>query len=265
MTVQDIRAAFEQAKSQNRVAFIPYVTAGFPEKNATVNHLLSLQKGGADIIELGVPFSDPVADGPTIQMANQIALEGGVNVRECLEFVKKSRSCGLTIPVILMGYFNPFLQYGEGLVADCADASISGFIVVDLTGPEREEFARKCLVNNLAFIPLVSPTSTEARISEISSFCSGYVYCVSVAGVTGVRSELPEDLSSIVERIKKHFDLPVAVGFGLSTRKHVKELYQYAEGAVMGSIIIKTIENAGSSPDVQNTALEAFVKKVTTD
>lgn len=262
MTIKHISDAFSYAKGQGRTAFIPYVTAGFPNSNATVEIMLALQMGGADIIELGVPFSDPIADGPTIQKANQIALQTPITIKTCLEYTKQARQKGLTIPVILMGYYNPFLQYGESLQADCSAATISGFIVVDIAGLEMEQFATRCAPHDLAFIPLIAPTTTEARMSDISKFASGYVYCVSVTGITGVRDELPKDLDKTTSRVKKFIKLPLAVGFGLSTRKHVVDLYQYADGAVMGSIIIRTIMEAGNCIDIQCNALTRFVKSV---
>uniref|UniRef100_A0A7S2WBY2 tryptophan synthase n=1 Tax=Mucochytrium quahogii TaxID=96639 RepID=A0A7S2WBY2_9STRA len=266
MTVKDLQAVFAKCKAENRAAFVPYVTAGFPSKDATVEQMLALQEGGADIIELGMPFSDPMADGPTIQASSFAALAQGVVLKDCFEFTKQARKRGLTCPVILMGYCNPFVQHGEeNLVNDSADATISGFIVVDLSGREAVQFAKTCAKRDLAYVPLVAPTSTDKRLAEIGAYASGYVYCVSVAGVTGARDELPEDLGDFCKRVKKHFTVPLCVGFGLNKRSHVTQVAKVAEGAVIGSQIIKTIEAAGSDVKAQCDALRSYAKSVTTD
>lgn len=266
MTIPDLEKAFAKAADEKRAAFVPYVTAGYPTKEATVPHMLAMQEGGADVIELGVPFSDPLADGPTVQKSSFEALKNGIKLQDVLEMVKEARKQGLTVPVILMGYWNPFAQYGEEkLVKDCAEATISGFIAVDLSGPEAVAFAKTCAAGNLAYVPLVAPTSTDKRLGEIAEFGSGYVYCVSVTGITGARDKLPEDLKEFTDRVRSHFKIPLVVGFGLNTREHVKEVHKYAEGAVMGSIIIKTIESAGESVDAQCDALRKFIKGVTSD
>jgi tryptophan synthase len=225
MTLSDLAKTFAACAAAKRAAFIPFVTAGFPTQGCTVAQMLAMQEAGADIIELGMPFSDPLADGPTIQKSSFVALAGGVHMRDCLRFVKEARAQGLTVPVVLMGYYNPFAQYGEQkLVDDCAAATISGFIVVDLSGPEAERFAKCCATKSLAYVPLVAPTSTDKRLAEVAKFSSGYVYCVSVTGITGARDQLPEDLREFTDRVKKHFKIPLAIGFGLNTREHVKQV-----------------------------------------
>ncbi|GBG31078.1 Tryptophan synthase alpha chain [Hondaea fermentalgiana] len=266
MTIADLEKTFAKTAEEKRAAFIPYVTAGYPEKAATVPIMLAMQEGGADVIELGMPFSDPLADGPVVQESSFVALQHGVTVADCLAMVKEARGKGLTVPVILMGYWNPFAQYGEEkLVEDCREATISGFIAVDLSGPEAERFAKTCAAGELAYVPLVAPTSTDKRLGEVAQFGSGYVYCVSVTGITGARDKLPEDLKEFTDRVKSHFKIPLAVGFGLNTRQHVVEVNNYADGAVMGSVVIKTIKNAGESIDAQCDAVRSFVKSVTSD
>mmetsp|Transcript_8806 Transcript_8806/g.15500 ORF Transcript_8806/g.15500 Transcript_8806/m.15500 type:complete len:266 (-) Transcript_8806:28-825(-) len=264
MTIADLEKTFAECKAKGRAAFVPYITAGYPTKDATVEQMLALQEGGADVIELGMPFSDPIADGPTVQKSSFVALQQGVQLKDCFEFTKQARAKGLTVPVILMGYYNPFAQFGEeNLAKACVDATISGFIVVDLTGPEVVRFAKICAAHDLAYVPLVAPTSTDKRLAEVAEFASGYVYCVSVTGITGARSELPPDLKEFTDRVRSKFNVPLAVGFGLNTREHFVAVSKLAEGAVMGSIIIKTIESGGDSVEGQCEALRNFCKQIT--
>ena len=184
-----VKAAFAKANAENRPAFIPYVTAAFPDADSTVPMLLALQEGGADVIELGMPFSDPMADGPTIQRSSFIGLSNGVTTKSCLESVVEARKRGLTVPVILMTYYNIFSAYGEAkMVKDCAETyGIQGFIVVDLPLEEAAVFSEACKTHDLCFVPLVAPTSQDDRLATIAAHSSGYVYCVSVTGTTGAR------------------------------------------------------------------------------
>jgi tryptophan synthase alpha subunit len=212
-----------------------------------------------------------MADGGTIQKANQMALENGVTVADCIAIVKEARAQGLTVPLVFMGayisqssrkcsalpcafhailraagYYNPFLQYGEGkLVADCAAAGVDGFIVVDLPPEDATAFVAACDVHGLGFTPLVAPTTMSSRFSSIAAVSRGFVYCVSVLGVTGARSVLPEDLHDLIRRVKSHVSLPVAVGFGISTRPQVEALSGVADGVVVGSAIVSRLGSDG--------------------
>jgi tryptophan synthase len=198
------------------------------------------------ILQLGVPFSDPLADGGTIQKANQIALENGVTLRDCITFVHEARSKGLTIPVLFMGYLNPFLQYGyDNLAIDCADAGVDGFIIVDLPPEDCGDFLAVLDKHGLGFVPLVTPTTPSKRFEHIVKYARGFVYLVSVTGVTGARAELPVDLSQFVLRVKETVQLPVAVGFGVSTRDHVLAIGKVSDGVVVGSAIINKLNNEG--------------------
>lgn len=237
-------AVFAASQERGRVAFIPYITAGYPTKSDTVPLLLAMQAGGADVIELGMPFSDPLADGPTIQRASFVALQSGVTMDDVFGFVVEARGLGLTVPVVLMGYYNPFLAYGEAKVVQAAaDAGISGFIVVDLPSDEAKKFCEACSKHSVSFIPLIAPTSTDKRMEQLAAVASGYLYCVSVTGVTGSRSELSSDLGPYMERVKKFFpSVPLAIGFGLSTHEHMKTVDKIAQGAVMGSAVIKAVD-----------------------
>lgn len=238
----ELTSAFTRAKP----AFVGYVTCGFPKLEATVPALLAMQRSGVDVIEVGVPFSDPIADGGTIQRASHIALTNGVHVGDCIAAVREARSKGLTVPVVFMSYYNPILRYGEAkLVDDCADAGVNGFIVVDLPVEECAPFLAQCDRRGLAFVPLVAPTTLDERLTQIAAVARGFVYCVSVLGVTGARTELPPDLAALVARVKAKIPLPVAVGFGISTRAQVASVAAVADGVVMGSAIISALERGG--------------------
>lgn len=240
-----LRAAFASRKPH--AAFVAYLTCGFPDASATVPALLALQAGGADVLELGVPFSDPMADGGTIQRASEVALAGGATLAGCLAAVRAARAAGLTVPVVLMGYYNPALAYGEArLVADAAAAGVSGFILVDLPPEECASFLALCDGAGLAYIPLVAPTTADDRLRALAKVARGFVYCVSVTGVTGARAALDDDLAPFVARVRKHIpDVPLAVGFGISTPEHVAAVGKLADGVVMGSAIIAKLEAGG--------------------
>ncbi|KAJ3312700.1 tryptophan synthetase [Blyttiomyces sp. JEL0837] len=248
---KDLRRAFAAAKQNNRPAFVTYVTAGYPELTDTVDVLLSLQAGGADIIELGVPFSDPIADGPTIQESSfvgtlLVAVSNGVDIPKCLSYVSEARAKGLTVPVVFMGYYNPFLIYGEKkLMEDCAKAGVSGFIVVDLPPEEAVRFRDLCSEHGLSYVPLIAPSTTDIRIKHLTSVADSFIYVVSTLGVTGARTEVSSGLPELVKRIKAHTSLPLAVGFGVSTREHFVQVGSMAEGVVIGSKIINTLKMAG--------------------
>lgn len=259
------RLAEKFANADKKSQFIAYLTAGYPNADETVNLLLSMQAGGADVLELGVPFTDPQADGATIQKANEVALENGVGMKECLNIVKTARAQGLTVPVVLMGYYNPFFSYGlDALMDDSKDAGVDGFIVVDLPPEEGAGFVSAATKRGLTYVPLVSPTSTNERIAYLSSNAGSFMYCVSVTGVTGARGALPTDLKEFIGRVRANSKVPLAVGFGISTPEHVKDVAGVAEGVVVGSAIINTIDaNIDKSPAERAKALETFCSSMT--
>jgi len=265
VSVETVAQVFAKCKAENRPAFIPYLTAGFPQLDSTVDLLLALQRGGADIIELGMPFSDPLADGPTIQKSSFDALRNGVKMEDCFRYVMEAREKGLTTPIIIMGYYNPFMNYGEKkLVDDAVKYTVEGFIVVDLPPDETPTFSELCRSRNLCFVPLVAPTSTDKRLKNLGASTTGYVYCVSLTGVTGSRAELSKDLPAFVERVKKAFHVPLVIGFGLSTPEHVQQVFRLgADGAVVGSSIINEIRKAETDHKAQMEGLEAYVKHMT--
>jgi len=257
-----IRLSTQFADSATKSQLVTYITAGYPNPDETVNLLLAMQEGGANVLELGIPFTDPQADGATIQKANEVALKQGVTLQSCIDMVKLARDKGLTIPVVFMGYFNPFFSYGlDKLMDSCKAAGVDGFIVVDLPPEEGAAFVEKAEARGLSYVPLVSPTSTNDRIEYLSDNAATFMYCVSVTGITGARSALPDDLKQFVARIREHSSSPLAVGFGISTPEHVQEVSQLAEGVVVGSAIINTVDaNMDKTPEQRATALKDFVK-----
>lgn len=259
--MQYLRLANAFSSSKQKAQLVAYLTAGYPNPSETVDLLLAMQAGGADVLELGIPFTDPQADGATIQKANEVALSHGVNLKSCIDIVRQARAKGLTIPLVLMGYYNPFLAYNlDHLMVDSKSAGIDGFIVVDLPPEEGSVFVSKAVKNGLAYVPLVAPTTTDERISYLSTNAGSFMYCVSVTGVTGARGALPADLKNFVQRIRQHSNAPLAVGFGITTPDHVKEVSELAEGVVVGSAIISTIDkNIDKSPEERAAALQAFI------
>ncbi|KAJ3278978.1 tryptophan synthetase, partial [Borealophlyctis nickersoniae] len=257
-----LRSVFEKAKRAKRPVFVTYVTAGYPEMEDTVDVLLGLQEGGADVIELGVPFSDPMADGPTIQDSSFVALQHGIDIPQCLSYVAQARSKGLTVPVVFMGYYNPFLNYGEKkLMEECAKVGVNGFIVVDLPPEEAVKFRDECAQFGLSYIPLIAPSTTDNRIQHLAHVADSFIYVVSTLGVTGARDTVSTDLKPMLERIKKHTDLPLAVGFGVATREHFLEVGAQAEGVVIGSKIITTLKLAEKGQRAEK--VKEFAKNIT--
>ncbi|MBL8046834.1 MAG: tryptophan synthase subunit alpha [Anaerolineales bacterium] len=233
-------------------AFMPYYPLGFPTPEVSVDVIEALAKNGADLIEVGLPFSDPLADGPVIQRATQIALEQGMTVKKALAAVRELRARGVTIPLILMGYYNPMLAYGlEKLAAEASTSGADGFIVPDLPPEESADF--ETAVAPLPQIRMVAPTTPEARLGTVLSGARGFVYMVSLTGVTGTRTALPEGLPEFVSRVKTHTAVPVCVGFGISTPEQARAVGQLADGVIVGSACVRTI---GESATPVQTAAE---------
>ncbi len=238
--------AFRRAQDEKRTGLLPYVTVGFPASvEDTLAIVPAMEAAGALAIELGVPYSDPLGDGPTIQAASYRAVQAGVDARACIEVVVRLREAGVRLPLIFMGYYNQILSYGiDAYARDCADAGLDGMIVLDLP-PEESGAMRDALERReLALISLLAPTSTDERIELGTRDAAGFVYCVSVTGVTGARSEMSKDLPAFVERVRRHTDLPIAVGFGVSERRHVEAIGKYADAAAVGSALIDLIDSA---------------------
>ena len=222
-----------------------------------------MERGGADLIELGMPFTDPIADGPTIQKANTQALKNGVNVKDCLQMVRDARKKGLTAPVLLMGYYNPLLSYGEEkMLKDSKEAGVNGFIMVDLPPEEAVRFRNHCTKAGLSYIPLIAPSTSENRMKLLCKIADSFIYVVSRMGVTGATGTLSADLPALVDRVHKYSgDVPAAVGFGVSTREHFVSVGQISEGVVIGSQIITTIANAPAGQGAK--AVEEYCSKIT--
>jgi tryptophan synthase alpha chain len=245
-----IEKKFAQLKSENRKAFIPYITAGDPSLDATLGLILSMEKAGADLIELGVPFSDPIADGPVIQRASERALKNGVNLQKILELGQNIRKKS-EIPLVLFSYFNPLLNYGlERLGADAVAAGFDGVLASDLTVEESEQFVRVVNRAGLNTIFLVAPTSTAQRMKKIAETSTGFLYAVSRTGVTGEQPELAADLKRFLQILRSYTVLPIAVGFGISQPEHVRAVWQEADAAVVGSSIVKEVEQHIGKPDL---------------
>ncbi|TSB46921.1 tryptophan synthase subunit alpha [Alkalicoccobacillus porphyridii] len=256
----------ETALSKQEKLFIPFITAGDPSGEATIDIALSLQEAGASILELGIPYSDPLADGPVIQAASKRALAGGMTLTKALELVPVMRERGLEIPVIIFTYVNPLLQYGlKRFTEEAASFGVDGILVPDLPYEESDELSSYCEEEDLALISLVAPTSKE-RIEKIANRAQGFLYCVSSLGVTGVREELDPRISTFMDTVRSASRIPIAVGFGISTRTQVQTVNELADGVVVGSALVRQIEEqaeALKSPQQKEVALQrikSFVK-----
>lgn len=235
-----IANAFDQARTQSRCALITYLTAGYPSLDSSPALLMALETGGADIIELGVPFSDPVADGPTIQAASHAALKAGVTPRDCLDLVARVRGHGLRVPILLMGYYNPIHRYGvEAYARACAKVGIDGLIVPDLPLEEAHLLQRACERHGLALVFLVAPTTGESRLAAIAAATRGFLYVVSRLGTTGATLTLDQELLGRLVLVRRHARTPVAVGFGISQAEQARALASQADGIIVGSAIIQ--------------------------
>ena len=235
---------FKQLRAKSEKALVVFVTAGDPHLSQLPAIIDALQKGGADIIELGIPFSDPIADGPTIQAASQRALDAGATPRGVLESLHE---CDSKVPIVLMGYYNPVLRYGLSAFADAAhSAGARATIISDLTPEESEEWCEASRDNQLDTIFLAAPTSTEDRLDKVADQSTGFIYAVSRAGVTGASSSVPDSAIQLVHRLKNRTGTPVCVGFGISKPEHVREVCEVADGAVVGSSIVTLIHNLWS-------------------
>jgi len=252
--LEHINSAFLTAQSQGRAALMPYFTLGFPTQQASLAVIQALASSGADLIELGVPFSDPLADGSVIQNSTQVALDQGMTVSGCLKLVSDLRAAGVHQPLLLMGYINPILAYGiERYTADVAASGADGLIVPDLPMEEADALEEACRSRGLALVYLAAPTSPLERIASLAQRTSGFLYMVSLVGVTGARSELPPGLAEFVKRTRALAQTPLAVGFGISTPEQARSVGQLVDGVIIGSALIKAVEN---SPDPAQSAAQ---------
>lgn len=256
-----IAQRFDSLSRAGELGLVAYITAGDPSLDASEGIVLAAAEAGADVIELGVPFSDPVADGPTIQRASERALRGRTTLAGVLDLVRRLRQ-RTQVPLVLFSYFNPILQMGIEKFADAAaSAGADGVLATDLTPEESDEYRAVLRSSGLHTIFLAAPTSTDARLELIASVSSGFLYLISRTGVTGARESLPEELPWLVRRIRKFTSLPIAVGFGISLPTHITVLGGIADAAVVGSAIVAEIEKAGS-PDAASNAVGDLVARL---
>lgn len=257
--LEHIDQTFTGLHAQNRAALMPYFTLGYPTPAASLAVIESLARSGADLIELGVPFSDPLADGPTVQHSTQVALDQGMTVRGCLELVSQIRARGVQQPLLLMGYINPILAYGvDRYAADARACGADGLILPDLPLEESGEVEAACRANGLALIYLVSPASTPERIAALTAHTSGFLYLVSLTGVTGARATLSPDLADFVARVRETARTPLAIGFGISTPAQAQSVAGLADGVIIGSALI----NAAGAASDPAAAAAAFLAPV---
>jgi tryptophan synthase alpha chain len=256
-----IRETFASLKRAGRGGFIPFITAGDPDLTTTEHLLIELAAAGANIIELGVPFSDPVADGETIQRASERALRKGITVSDVLSCVSHAKQ-HIDVPIVLFSYFNPLLSFGrDRLAKEAKEAGVDAILVTDLIPEEAETWTETLVRFDLDPIFLVAPTTSDQRLKQIAQEARGFIYAVSRAGVTGARDEMTGDAEALVKRVRSVSDLPVAVGFGISTPEQVRQVWGFADAAVIGSAIVSQIEKLADSSDLVNRIGE-FVRSL---
>ena len=260
--VDRLAEMFARTRAEGRPALIPFLPAGWPELNDTVRLVEAALEGGADAMEIGLPFSDPLGDGPVNQQAYEQAIAAGCNTDTVFAAVAELRARGVRAPLLVMGYFNPVLAYGVNrFVQAAARAGVDGLIIVDLPPQEAAELEVPAREAGLHMVYLLAPTSTDERIRLVVEHASGFIYCVGVVGITGARSELSAELPEFLARVRARTDLPLAVGFGISAREHVQAVGVLAEAAVVGSAFVRTISEAPA--DQRPDAVRAFIEGIT--
>ena len=239
-----IQEAFKRAADDGRTAIVPFVTVGHPQRDSTPDVVEALSEAGADVIELGIPFSDPLAEGPVIQKSSFQALQNGITPDLCFKNAAAIRKKGIETPLVFMGYYNPIYQIGlDEFCARTRDAGVNGIIAADLPAAEAGPLFNACRKAGISLVPLLALTSTEDTIAMACRNASGFVYCVSLLGVTGARATVSQRVESLVATVKRHTDLPVGVGFGISSAEHVAQVGRFADAAVIGSALINQIQN----------------------
>ncbi|MEP7212143.1 MAG: tryptophan synthase subunit alpha [Acidobacteriota bacterium] len=259
--MSNIAKTFDALKRTRRKGFIPFVSAGDPDIETSLAIVKALACSGATVIELGVPFSDPMADGPTIQRSSQRSLAAGTDLGKIINMVRAFRKES-DVPVVLFSYLNPLLRFGlDDLCSLASEVGIDGILITDVVGEEAKEIGAQLRSNGIDLISLIAPTTTDERIAEIAVTASGFIYAVSRAGVTGAQSEMTSDARTLVERARKFTDLPIAVGFGISTAEQIREVWKYADAAVVGSAIVSVIEKSAGVEDPA-AAVERFARSI---
>ena len=243
-----INTMFETAKTENRAAFLPYFPIGYPNYAESLDAIAGMAAAGVDGFEIGIPFSDPLADGPTIQAATQVSLENGTTVRDCLKAVGELRERGVKQPMLLMGYLNPILAYGiEQYVLDAKAAGADGFIVPDLPPDEATLFTEICDREGMALVFFLAPTSNTQRIALVAQQARGFIYCVSLTGVTGERAELPADIRDFISRVRLQTDQRLVMGFGISTPEQARMMNEFMDGFIVGSALVRAGKDGAKS------------------
>ena len=234
-----IASTFATLKSESKTGILPFVTAGFPTMETAEKIVIALAEAGANGFEIGIPYSDPMADGPTVQHSSQVSLQNGTKLVNCIALIGRLRAAGVSVPILLMGYYNPLVRYGvERFVADSAAAGVDGFIIPDLSVEESDLLFEACQKHGRDLVFMVAPTSTDAVVGGVASRASGFIYCVSVKGVTGARSEMSGSLPEYLDRIRTRTDVPLVVGFGVSRPEHVSDVGQHADGVIIASALM---------------------------
>jgi len=251
---------FDQIKSESRGGLVTFITAGDPDAETSARLLAGLPEAGADVIEIGMPFSDPMADGPAIQASSLRALKAGMTLAKTLAMVRDFRATDAQTPVVLMGYYNPIYSYGvEAFLDACRTSGVDGLIIVDLPPEEDEELCLPALEGGLHWIRLATPTTDEARLPIVLTNTSGFVYYVSIMGITGTKSASGEAIGQAMARLRAKTDLPVAVGFGIKTKEQAREVTRFADAAVVGSALVDRVKN---NLDADGGAIEGLVDDV---
>jgi tryptophan synthase alpha chain len=260
-TISRIASAFEKTRAENRAALMPFLTVGYPTIEASKALILAIAGGGADLIEIGIPFSDPLADGATVQRTSQVALDNGASLATGFELAEHARANGVEIPIVFMGYVNPFFQYGiERLAADSARIGVDGFIIPDLPIEESDDFRLPLAEQGVDLIYMVAPTSTDRRIAQVAERASGFIYCVSLTGVTGARASLADNLGAYIGHVRSKVDTPLAIGFGISTPDHVRQAAAIGDGVIVASALINYLDTLPL--DEQPAAATRFVREL---
>jgi len=255
-----IARVFERTKAQGRIALMPYLAIGYPDVETTLALAPALVEAGADLFELGIPYSDPLADGATVQRATQVALRNGVTSRVCLEVAATIRR-QVDVPLLLMGYYNPIVHYGpERFCAAAREAGVDGLIVPDVPPEEADTLQAAATRNQIDLIYFVAPTSTDERLRLVSEIAQGFIYCVSLSGVTGARSQLSASLPEYLTRVRRVTTLPLAVGFGISRPEHVEVVARYADGAIVASALIDLLDRLPAAEKVTGAA--AYIREL---